>query len=94
MPLVLTIAALTIATLALAVISLWRHKKAARRPLDLMGATGITESRLDPEGAVVINGEIWRARVENDSTLRVRNQVRVVGVRAHLLLVAPLSDDR
>ena len=92
MPLVFLVPALTSAILALVVVGLWRHKKSASRTLNLIGATGFIESTLDPEGAVVINGELWRARVENGSTLKTRKRVRVIGVQAHLLLVTPLSD--
>ena len=91
MPFVFLVFAFTIAALALVAGGLWHHKKSARRQLNPIGATGTIESTLDPEGAVIIDGELWRARTELGNTLKVRNRVRVVGVQAHLLLVAPMS---
>jgi len=76
--------------LALVLAGLSRHQKAGTRALNLIGATGFIQRRMDPEGAIIINGELWRARVENGSALQSRNRVRVVGAEAHLLLVEPL----
>ena len=78
---------------ALFLASLSRHKKSATGPLKMMGATGLVESALDPEGSVIINGELWRARVENGSVLQSRDIVRVVGQRGHLVLVESVSDE-
>ncbi len=80
--------------LIVVIAGLSRHKKSATRTLDLIGATGFIESRLDPEGAVIINGELWRARAERGSVLKARNRVRVVGVKLHLLLVEPISGEQ
>lgn len=92
MALVLSFTIVVLFLLALVLAGLSRHQKSAPRPLNLIGATGFIERRLDPEGAVIINGELWRARVENGSPLQSRKRVRVVGTQAHLLLVEPLSD--
>jgi membrane protein implicated in regulation of membrane protease activity len=106
--LVFIVALLFLLLSALIVAGLARHKKAGARALSLIGATGFIESKLDPEGAVIVDGELWRARLmsdkpgfvaerrlapsDNGSALLTRNRVRVVGVRAHLLLVEPTSD--
>ena len=92
MALVLTLT-IVVLLLALVLAGLSRHQKSATRALNLIGATGFIERRLDPEGAVIINGELWRARMENGCALKSRNRVRVVGAQAHLLLVEPLSDE-
>ena len=103
--LVLAVAILFLLLPALMVAGLAHHKKAGARALNLIGAIGFIESKLDPEGAVIVDGELWRARLrsdklefvaerqlappENRSALPTRNRVRVVGVEAHLLLVEP-----
>ncbi len=75
--------------IALVLASLSRHKKSATGALQIMGAIGLVESTLDPEGSVIINGELWRARAENDCTVQVQDLVRVVGTQGHLILVSP-----
>lgn len=90
--LALVVSALTLLILALSVVALWHHKKSTNRSLNIIGATGLVETPLDPEGAVIINGELWRARTEIGNSLKLRNRVRVVGAESHLLVVMPESD--
>jgi membrane-bound ClpP family serine protease len=87
--LMLVLAALGVALLlALFVLAaLARHKKRAARVVDLTGRTGSVVAALRPEGAVLIDGELWRARVRAGDEI-ARGRVRVVGVRGHLLEVA------
>ena len=61
--------------LALFVAALWRHKRAATGDVDLMGAAASVETALEPEGSVLVRGELWRARL----------------VRARVLSAAALS---
>ena len=78
--------------LALLVTTLFLHKKSASHQLKVIGAVGIVETQLDPEGAVIVNGELWRARL-NDATSAIgKSKVRVVGTQGHLLLVEPATD--
>ena len=77
---------------ALIAAGLSRHKKSAAQALNLIGATGFTEGTLDPEGAVIIGGELWRARAKDDQVLKARNWVRVVGTQVHLLVVEPVTN--
>lgn len=83
---------LALLLIVLFLAGLSRHKKSASGPLKIIGAVGQAESALAPEGSVVINGELWRARVENGSFVQARDRVRVVGVQGHLLLVEVVSD--
>lgn len=83
---------LALVLVALFLASLSRHKKSATGALKIIGATGLADSVLDPEGSVVINGELWRARIENGRALQPRDRVQVVGVLGHLILVEPRSD--
>ena len=73
--------------LAIAGISLWKHKKSARGPIQLLGATAYAQTELDPEGAVLIAGELWRARSFDGTTIAANERVEVVQVQGHLLLV-------
>ena len=92
----LIFAGLIASVLAILVTGLSLHKRSANHTVNVMGATGIIETLLNPEGVVIINGELWRAR-SNDArtsigTANGRSKVRVVGVQAHLLLVELVND--
>ncbi len=72
--------------------ALSRHKKSGSKDLKVMGATGVVESALAPEGSVIVKGELWRATSEVGS-LPSQTKIRVVGHRAHLLLVESVSGE-
>ncbi len=55
----------------------------------LVGSIGVVEERLDPDGTVIIAGELWRACLTEGVRLAKGARVRVVGTRDHLLLVKP-----
>jgi membrane-bound serine protease (ClpP class) len=76
---------------AVYIILLSRHHKAATGELDLIGAVAAVEMALEPEGAVLVRGELWRARARAGRTIERGSRVRVVGASAHLLEVEPLS---
>ena len=79
----------TVLCLALLVAALFRHKKSASQKIEVMGAVGLIEKQLDPEGTIIVNGELWRARLGSGSAMHHQARVRVVGARGHLLLVEP-----
>jgi membrane-bound ClpP family serine protease len=81
--------ALCVAAVWIALLS--RHQKAATRRLKLVEMVAVVETTLEPEGAVLVCGELWRAR--SRAALRVERgeRVRVVGAGGHLLEVEPLS---
>lgn len=81
--------ALGLAALFLAIggISLWKHKKSGTGRVQLLGATAYAQTELDPEGAVLIAGELWRARSFDGTSIAADQQVEVVQVQGHLLLV-------
>jgi membrane-bound serine protease (ClpP class) len=91
----LIVAALIMGLLLIAaavyIILLSRHHKAATGELDLIGAVAAVESALAPEGAVLVRGELWRARARRGRTIERGCRVRVVGASAHLLEVEPLA---
>ncbi len=68
------------------VITLSRHKKGATGELDLTGRVGSIVAALRPEGAVLVDGELWRACAANGDEI-ARGRVRVVGVRGVVLEV-------
>jgi len=91
-------AAGAIAVMALLVAGLgvvvWRVAEAQSRreavgPEALVGAVGVALDDLDPEGMVLVEGEIWRAR----SPVRVRRgeRIRVVSYSGLLLHVEPVG---
>jgi membrane protein implicated in regulation of membrane protease activity len=54
----------------------------------LVGATGVTQERLDPEGFIKINGELWKARVDAAHQPIDRNsRVKVRAARGMILLI-------
>lgn len=76
-------------TAVLLIIAFSRHKKSAIGVLDLRGALASVEATLAPEGAVLVDGELWRARLRSGGTLERGRIVRVVGASEHLLEVEP-----
>jgi membrane protein implicated in regulation of membrane protease activity len=92
---VLALFLLSLATPALAllahVIHLSRQKKTSLRPLRLVGSLASVERALSPEGFVLVEGELWRARVCGDARVGCgRANVRVIGARGCALEVEPL----
>jgi membrane protein implicated in regulation of membrane protease activity len=79
-------------TAALALLSyaalLSRHRKSSSRPLRLVGRVASVERDLEPEGFVLLDGELWRARVcGGASSVRAPVRVRVTGARGCVLEV-------
>jgi membrane-bound serine protease (ClpP class) len=69
-----------------------RQQKYSRLPLNLVGRVASVERALEPEGFVLIEGELWRARVRGaESVGRGGRGVRVVGASGCVLEVEPLG---
>ena len=79
--------ALALLFLAIVGVSLWKHKKSGMGRVQLLGATAYAQTELDPEGSVLIAGELWRARSVDGTSIAADEQVEVVQVQGHLLLV-------
>ncbi|HEX8775440.1 MAG TPA: NfeD family protein [Pyrinomonadaceae bacterium] len=79
--------ALLIAAVYAALLS--RHKKAATGRLELMNVPALVETALEPEGSVLVDGELWRARARGGLTIKRGTRVLVVGTSGHLLEVEP-----
>lgn len=71
----------------LVIVAASRHKKAATTKIELMGAIGLVETTLEPEGSVMIRGELWRARSREGRKIERGQKVRVVGARDYLIEV-------
>jgi membrane-bound ClpP family serine protease len=64
-----------------------RHKKSATGPINLMGAAGEVQTKLDPGGAVLINGELWQARSKDGGSIDTPALIRVVEMDGPILIV-------
>lgn len=81
--------------LAAYVVHSSRQKKYSQSPLNLVGRVASVERALEPEGFVLIEGELWRARVRGvESIERGGRRVRVVGASGCVLLVELLDSAR
>ncbi len=91
-------AAFSIVIITAIVWLLWRHKKGATGEINLVGAMASVEATLAPEGAVLVRGELWRARLkpshgaavcDADRNMIVKrgSTVRVIGASDYLLEV-------
>ena len=75
------------ALVAAVVAALSRHKKAGSGDIKLIGEIATVETRLAPEGTVIVRGELWRARSNDGSVIPSHARVRVVGFEDFLALV-------
>jgi len=66
-----------------------RHKKSATGEIRLIGSRAQVDSSLTPEGTVLIQGELWRARSADGRDIASQTTVKVVGMSGYLLLVEP-----
>jgi membrane-bound ClpP family serine protease len=68
-----------------------RHKKRSAGALRLIGRYARVETDLRPEGAVIVDGELWRARLSGvvEEALLRGSRVRVIGASGYLLEVEP-----
>ncbi|HEY6806978.1 MAG TPA: NfeD family protein [Pyrinomonadaceae bacterium] len=65
-----------------------RHHKRRPSTTSLINSTGIVETPLNPNGAVLIGGELWLAKSINGTTIPSKTKVTVVATEAHVLLVS------
>ncbi|MEP6568271.1 MAG: NfeD family protein [Acidobacteriota bacterium] len=71
----------------LLVVALYLHKKAGAGDVKLIGEIGRVDTELDPEGTVIVCGELWRARSKNGAVISSRARVHVVDFEGHLAVV-------
>jgi membrane protein implicated in regulation of membrane protease activity len=59
----------------------------------LIGMTGVTKQALDPEGYVLVKGELWRAMAETPGQSIAQNTIVVIqGVSELTLIVKPAEE--
>ena len=86
--LLLTTILITVAGLAATlVIALYVHKRKGAGDIRLIGELGHVDTKLDPEGTVIVGGELWRAKSKTGTAISARSRVRVVAFVDHLALV-------
>lgn len=76
-------------TMALAAVALMsrRQKRSNDAEATLIGSIAVVEIPLEPEGAVLVRGRLWRARSSTGETIERHCYVSVVGTAGHLLTV-------
>jgi membrane-bound ClpP family serine protease len=91
LPFIILIFALLLVAAFVAVAAASRHKKGALAPLELIGQVATVERDIDPEGAVLVAGELMPARSRTGATILRATcpRVRIVGARGHCLEVEP-----
>lgn len=77
--------------LATGLAAVSRQRKSEAGDRQLTGLMALVEAKLDPEGSVLVEGELWRACSRNQTVIESGRRVLVVGLRDHLLLVEPLD---
>ena len=86
----LLLVAIFVAAAALAtamVIALYVHKRNRAGDVKLIGEIARVDTKLDPEGTVIVCGELWRAKSKTGAVISTRARVRVVAFDDHLALV-------
>ena len=79
---------LTCCLLAVTMIAyLSRRKKTTKVDLPLLGSSAIVDQDLNPEGTVIVRGELWNACSSHGQLIVAQTRVRVVRLRDHLLVV-------
>lgn len=88
----LILSAPAVALLAYVAHASREKKKSSRLPLELVGRVGSVETPLEPEGFVLVRGELWRARLRGGGRVeRGDSNVRVVGARGYVIEVEVLN---
>ena len=73
------------------IAALSRYHKRVQGDLHLEGRMAFVVEALEPEGSVLLDGELWRARLHHDDARITGGQVRVVGARGYWLVVEPVT---
>jgi len=91
MTMILFFSLLSIGTVGL-ILFLFHHKHSSilKSPVSSQARVHTT---LSPHGSVFVNGELWLAESLDGNLIREKQKVMVIGLRDHLLLVRPVSDE-
>lgn len=77
--------------LAITLILRTMRTKASSGREGLVGSFAQVIEDLEPEGMVSCHGEIWKARIKGDLSMKKGTQARVVRIEGLVLLVEPLD---
>ena len=69
------------------VVALYAHKRAGAGDIKLIGEVAQVDTKLDPEGTVIVCGELWRARSKDGVRISAGTKVSVVGFDGLFALV-------
>jgi membrane-bound serine protease (ClpP class) len=69
-----------------------KRRKAVTGEAGMIGSVGLARTDLDPEGKVLVHGELWEARARQKIPKGAR--VRVLAIEGLILLVEPVSQSR
>jgi membrane-bound ClpP family serine protease len=75
-----------IATVAY-IAALSRHRKSGSGTIVLVGQCGVVHTDLNPDGTVIINGELWPATSVSGRATKKGAQVKVTAVEGLCLVV-------
>jgi membrane-bound serine protease (ClpP class) len=89
---IITVVAVLAALIVIVVFALARHKKAGSGDIKLVGEIAHVDTRLEPEGTVLVRGELWRAKAQDGSVIPSHARVRIVGFQDHFVLVEPMAE--
>jgi len=84
---VVAIIAVLAGLIASLVAAISRHQKSGSRAIKLIGEFATVETGLNPEGTVLVCGELWCAKSADGGAILSGLRVRVVGFQDHLALV-------
>jgi membrane-bound serine protease (ClpP class) len=89
---IIAVVVLLAALIVIVVFALSRHKRAGSGDVKLVGEIAQVDTRLEPEGTVLVHGELWRAKAQDGSVIPSHARVRIVGFQDHLVLVEPMAE--
>jgi membrane-bound ClpP family serine protease len=73
------------------VIALYHHKKSVAGEVLLLGRCCEVNTSLTPEGTVLVQGELWRARSVDETSILAPTSVRIVGTKNYWLVVKAID---
>ena len=81
----ITIAA-AVLVLALLIALRSRRHKLLFNTSNLIGSQAIVDKPLEPDGSIIVRGEVWLARSADGNSIPEKTKVTIVGVESHFLL--------
>jgi membrane-bound ClpP family serine protease len=64
-----------------------RRKKTMKDDRPLLGSSAIVVQPLNPEGTVIVRGELWNACSSHGQLIDTQTRVSIIRLRDHLLVV-------